>query len=228
MVPENVRIRFSKKGRLRYISHLDLCRTMVTAMTRAKIPMWYTEGFNPHPKLVFTQPLPLFAESECEYLDIKIVEPMTHAEIRDRMRAAFTPELYTEIVYTPSTKFTDIAYATYRITAEGYDKALLKGEGELMAEKKGKDGKVRNALGTETGSVAFADKEGKNYYASYFASLESTMTEYAGTYATLDLITALNQWITDNSEVAYVNAWVSNGPNGYPIPEGTVIPELRK
>ena len=143
MVPENVRIRFSKKGRLRYISHLDLCRTMVTAMTRAKIPMWYTEGFNPHPKLVFTQPLPLFAESECEYLDIKIVEPMSHAEIRDRMRAAFTPELYTEIVYTPSTKFTDIAYATYRITAEGYDKALLKGEGELMAEKKGKDGKVK-------------------------------------------------------------------------------------
>ena len=143
MVPESVRIKFSKKGRLRYISHLDLCRTMVTAMTRAKIPMWYTEGFNPHPKLVFTQPLPLFAESECEYLDIKIVEPMTHAEIRDRMRAAFTPELYTEIVYTPSTKFTDIAYATYRITAEGYDKALLKGEGELMAEKKGKDGKVK-------------------------------------------------------------------------------------
>ena len=143
MVPESVRIRFSKKGRLRYISHLDLCRTMVTAMTRAKIPMWYTEGFNPHPKLVFTQPLPLFAESECEYLDIKIVEPMTHAEIRDRMRAAFTPELYTEIVYTPTTKFTDIAYATYRITAEGYDKELLKGEGELMAEKKGKDGKVK-------------------------------------------------------------------------------------
>ena len=143
MVPENVRIKFSKKGRLRYISHLDLCRTMVTAMTRAKIPMWYTEGFNPHPKLVFTQPLPLFAESECEYLDIKIVEPMTHEEIRDRMRAAFTPELYTEIVYTPTTKFTDIAYATYRITAEGYDKALLKGDGELMAEKKGKDGKVK-------------------------------------------------------------------------------------
>ena len=143
MVPENIRIKFSKKGRLRYISHLDLCRTMVTAMTRAKIPMWYTEGFNPHPKMVFTQPLPLFAESECEYLDIKIVEKMSYAEIRDRMREAFTPELYTELVYTPTSKFSDIAYATYRIEATGFDKALLKGEGELIATKTGKDGKEK-------------------------------------------------------------------------------------
>ena len=143
MVPESVRIRFSKKGRLRYISHLDLCRTMVTAMVRAKIPMWYTEGFNPHPKLVFTQPLPLFAESECEYLDIKIVEPMTHEEICRRMRDAFTSELYTEEVYTPTVKFSDIAYACYRITLKSCDESKLSGEGELMAEKKGKDGKVK-------------------------------------------------------------------------------------
>ena len=143
MVPESVRIRFSKKGRLRYISHLDLCRTMVTAMTRAKIPMWYTEGFNPHPKLVFTQPLPLFAESECEYLDIKIVEPMSHEEICRRMRDAFTSELYTEEVYTPTVKFSDIAYACYRIELKNCDESKLAGDGELMAEKKAKDGKVK-------------------------------------------------------------------------------------
>lgn len=143
MVPENVRIRFSKQGRLRYISHLDLCRTMVTAMVRAKIPMWYTEGFNPHPKLVFTQPLPLFAESECEYLDIKIVEPMSHTEIRDRLRAVFTPELYVQEVYTPEVKLTEIAYASYRIVAEGFDKELLLGEGGLPVSKRGKDGKEK-------------------------------------------------------------------------------------
>ena len=58
MVPENIRIKFKKTGRLKYISHLDLCRTMQPAMIRAKIPLWYTEGFNPHPKMVFAQPLP--------------------------------------------------------------------------------------------------------------------------------------------------------------------------
>lgn len=140
MVPENVRIRFSKLGRLRYISHLDLCRTMVTAMVRAKIPMWYTEGFNPHPKMVFTQPLPLFAESECEYLDIKIVEPMSHSEIKKRLSAAFTPELYISDVYAPQSKFSDIAYAEYRIQTKGFDRDLLLGAGELCAVKRGKDG----------------------------------------------------------------------------------------
>ena len=143
MVPESVRIRFSKKGRLRYISHLDLCRTMTTAMLRAKIPMWYTEGFNPHPKMVFTQPLPLFAESECEYLDIKIVEPITHKRLTEKLRAAFTPELYVEEVYTPQRKFTDIAFACYRIAAEGYDRELLFGEGALNATKTAKDGKEK-------------------------------------------------------------------------------------
>lgn len=143
MVPENVRIRFSKLGRLRYISHLDLCRTMVTAMVRAKIPMWYTEGFNPHPKMVFTQPLPLFAESECEYLDIKIVEDVSHAELKRRLCSAFTPELYISDVYTPQSKFSDIAYAQYRIKTGTLSSDALFGNGELCVVKRSKDGKEK-------------------------------------------------------------------------------------
>ena len=116
MVPESVRIKFRKTGRLRYISHLDLDRTVRTALVRTKIPVWYTEGFNPHAKMVFAQPLPLFAESECELLYIKITEKMPLEEIRDRLRAAFTDELYVTDVFTPRDKFTDIAYAAYRIS----------------------------------------------------------------------------------------------------------------
>ncbi len=116
MVPESVRIKFCKTGRLRYISHLDLDRTVRTALVRTKIPVWYTEGFNPHAKMVFAQPLPLFAESECELLDIKITEKMPFDEIKGRLRAAFTDELYVDDVYAPRDKFTDIAYAAYRIS----------------------------------------------------------------------------------------------------------------
>ena len=118
MVPENIRIKFKKTGRLKYISHLDLCRTMCPAMIRAKIPLWYTEGFNPHPKLVFAQPLPLFVESDCEFLDIKITEPVSHDELKARLRAAFTDELYVLDVYNPASKFTEIAYAGYFIACE--------------------------------------------------------------------------------------------------------------
>lgn len=140
MVPENVRIKFTKTGRLRYISHLDLCRTMQPVMIRAKIPLWYTEGFNPHPKMVFAQPLPLFVESRCEFLDIKIVEDVTCEELKNRLRAAFTDELYVLDVYVPTAKFTEIAYASYEI--KGLDvtakdiKELLSGAIEIVKKTK--------------------------------------------------------------------------------------------
>ncbi len=125
MVPENIRIRFRKTGSLKYISHLDLCRTVCPAMIRAKIPLWYTEGFNPHPKMVFTQPLPLFVESECEFLDIKITENIPKDELCKKLRAAFTDELYVDEVYTPERKFQEIAYAGY----------VIKGLPEFSAEE---------------------------------------------------------------------------------------------
>ena len=145
MVPEGIRIKFSKTGRLRYISHLDLCRTMQPAMIRAKIPLWYTEGFNPHPKMVFAQPLPLFVESRCEFLDIKIVEDISCEELKRRLREAFTDELYVIDVYKPTEKFTEIAYAVYEISGlsvKGEDiKALL--SGSIEVEKKTKSGTVK-------------------------------------------------------------------------------------
>ncbi len=116
MVPESVRIKFRKTGRLRYISHLDLDRTVRTALVRIKIPVWYTEGFNPHAKIVFAQPLPLFAESECELLDIKITEKMPFEEIKRRLENAFTDDLHILDVYTPENSFRDIAFAEYRIS----------------------------------------------------------------------------------------------------------------
>ena len=56
---ETMRIRYRKTGNLQYISHLDLQRTWMRVLTRAKIPMWYTQGFNPHPKLNYGCPLPV-------------------------------------------------------------------------------------------------------------------------------------------------------------------------
>ena len=65
-----VRVLFSKTGRARYISHLDLNRAMTRAMRRAEIPLWYTEGFNRHAYLTFAAPLSLGTESVCERMDL--------------------------------------------------------------------------------------------------------------------------------------------------------------
>lgn len=117
MVSENIniRVKFEKMGKLQFISHLDLCRTMKTAMIRAGIPIWYSEGFNPHPKMVFALPLSIGAESMCEYMDIKITENMPPEVIRERLNNATTGELNITEVYIPQNKFTEIALAEYRI-----------------------------------------------------------------------------------------------------------------
>ena len=76
-----VRLRFSKTGRLKYISHLDINRAMSRALKRAGIPLWYTEGFNPHPYMSFSLPLSLGVESLCESVDLRIIGEITNKEI---------------------------------------------------------------------------------------------------------------------------------------------------
>ena len=68
----SVRIWFTKKDTAKYISHLDLTRCLIRAFRRTDIPLWYTEGFNPHPHLVFGLSLPLGVEGEREVLDIRL------------------------------------------------------------------------------------------------------------------------------------------------------------
>ena len=58
-----LRIKFTKTGALQYISHLDLHRTFSRLLVRKNVPVWYSEGFTPHPRLVFATPLSVGAES---------------------------------------------------------------------------------------------------------------------------------------------------------------------
>lgn len=70
----SIRVWFNKKDTAKYISHLDMTRCMTRAFRRTDIPLWYTEGFNPHPYLVFGLSLPLGVEAEREPLDIRLTD----------------------------------------------------------------------------------------------------------------------------------------------------------
>ncbi len=117
--PRTVRIRFRKVGKLQYISHLDLQRTMQHCIKRSGIPAWYTKGFNPHYKLVFALPLSVGAESECELLDLRIDREIPDAEILSRFNETVTEELRGLDAWTPTTKFSEIAWAKYSVTLNG-------------------------------------------------------------------------------------------------------------
>ena len=146
--PQPIRIKFRKVGMLRFISHLDLQRTFAKVLVRAGIPTWYTQGFNPHAKMVFGLPLSLGTESECEFLDIRLNKYMTAAEIKYRLNSVLTDELAVTDVYEPSMKLQDIGYALYDIeiiTKEASESlakkaAELFGRSPLMMFKRTKSG----------------------------------------------------------------------------------------
>ena len=128
-----VRFAFSKTGVLQYISHLDLQRTMAHAIIRANIPVWYTEGYNPKPRMQFSAPLSIGTESLYELMDIRIVLPSEDAPMpdlgamRDALNASLPEELNVFDAYEPSSKFSDIEFSAYtvRITEENVDEAKL-------------------------------------------------------------------------------------------------------
>lgn len=145
-----VRLNFSKTGRAIYISHLDINRMMTRAVRRAKLPMWYTEGFNPHPYLTFALPLSLGQSSDCEYMDIRIEGDITDSEIMDRLNAALPEGIKILSVAEPVHDAKEIEKALYFVKLVFTDsdvakdfaekaKSLSEGE-ELIAEKRGKKG----------------------------------------------------------------------------------------
>lgn len=143
-----VRLRFSKTDRCKYISHLDINRCMSRALTRAKIPLWYTEGFNPHPYMSFSLPLSLGIESFVESMDIRIIGDITNDEIKKKINEMLPDGIRILEVYDDFRQDKDIAYSDYvfRIQFKDNETAMQKinnvlKSDEIIAERKVKKGK---------------------------------------------------------------------------------------
>ena len=72
---KNIRVKYIKDGKAKYISHLDMNRCMTRCLQGAHIPLWHTEGFNPHPVISILLPLGVGVSSECELMDFQLTEP---------------------------------------------------------------------------------------------------------------------------------------------------------
>ena len=161
---QEIRLRFSKTDTAKYISHLDINRAFQRAFSRAKINLWYTEGFNPHPYMSFSLPLSLGVESLCENVDIRIIDDSAdYSEIKDKMNAVLPMGIRIVDVYSDFMDCHDIAYSDYVYKFEFADTqtALEKIESilsqdEILALKKGKKGKKR--IMKETDIKQFIDK----------------------------------------------------------------------
>jgi radical SAM family uncharacterized protein/radical SAM-linked protein len=106
-----IRIRFRKYGAMLYISHLDLAKTVMRSIVRSGLPVYYSEGFNPKPKLVFGTPLSVGCGGEAEVLDIRLMKAVSNAEIAEKLKAVMPNGVEVTQVYEQKGKLTDVKWA---------------------------------------------------------------------------------------------------------------------
>lgn len=88
-----VRIQYAKRGRLRFSSHRDFQRAFERALRRANVPMAYSAGFRPHPKISYANAAPTGVASEAEYIEIGLAAPRDVDELRVELNDAMPPGL---------------------------------------------------------------------------------------------------------------------------------------
>jgi radical SAM-linked protein len=90
---QKLRLRYAKRGPLRFTSHRDVARAFERALRRARVPMAYSQGFNPHPKVSWIGASPTGVASEAEYVEIQLVEVLEPTELVRMLDAAMPPGL---------------------------------------------------------------------------------------------------------------------------------------
>lgn len=147
----DVRMSFQKTGMAKFISHLDTVRLITRSMKRANVPIWFTEGFNPHAFLTFAMPLSLGFESLCETVDFRLMEEVDLEELKVRLNNALPVDITVKEIYVYETSPNDIRWAEYKIIFNNPDNKLLEtaektlSSDEIIVEKKAKQGRKKVA-----------------------------------------------------------------------------------
>jgi radical SAM-linked protein len=120
---QKLRIRYARRGPLRFSSHRDFQRALERALRRARVPMAYSAGFSPHPKISYANSAPTGAASEAEYVEIGVVHRCDPEAVRAELDAALPPGL--DILEVVEARTSDLvgrlAASRWRIEVPGVD-----------------------------------------------------------------------------------------------------------
>jgi radical SAM-linked protein len=154
-IKKKVRLRFTKKGEVRFISHLELAHLFYRASKRADLPLCHSEGFHPMPRIIFATALPVGMESLMEIVDLELEGRITALEVREKLNQTLPPGievmgaedvpfssppaslLLQSVYWIPLDHLISKNEATTKLT-----KALEKKEWLLHQERKGKQRRV--------------------------------------------------------------------------------------
>lgn len=146
-----LRVRLAKEQLARFFSHLDVQRTLERTLRRATLPIAYSQGFNPHPRLSFASALATGVSSEGEFIDLELAEPVAPAEFLARANLAAPPGIRfleaREVPLKGDSLFSLIDTAEYRLTlgaasaaAVAEAAAAFMAAAQVEVEKEGKRG----------------------------------------------------------------------------------------
>lgn len=144
----NVRIFYRKLGSMKFVSHLDMNRFMSRIIAKAKIPVWYTEGFNQHIYMNFALPLSLGYEGHYEIVDIRLTDDnFTCENCIEVLRNVAVTDIEFISVTEPQMPMKTIGFAKYELIFEDFSfkESLLDflRQESILCTKKGKKGKLK-------------------------------------------------------------------------------------
>ncbi|HWE88115.1 MAG TPA: TIGR03936 family radical SAM-associated protein [Pseudonocardiaceae bacterium] len=124
---QRLRVRYAKRGKLRFTSHRDVARAFERALRRAAVPMAYSHGFNPHPRISWVGAAPTGAASEAEYVEIAVITELDPTELAHALDAALPPGLDIQevLVARPGSLADRIEASHWRIEVPGVDPDTL-------------------------------------------------------------------------------------------------------
>jgi radical SAM-linked protein len=181
-VVQRVRLRYAKRGRLRFTSHRDFARAFERALRRARVPMAYSAGFTPHPKISYVGAAPTGVASEAEYLEIGLAQHVDVDELRAALDAALPEGLdVVEAVEAAGGSLAERMHATaWRIEFDDVDV-----DADVLA------GAVASFLARSEVGVERLTKDGRKIVDARGPVLDASVTGKSGGRAILDVVVRL-------------------------------------
>ena len=140
---QRIRVRFAKRGRLRFLSHRDVARSVERAVRRAGVPVSHSHGFSPHPRISWIGAAPTGTASEAEYLEIGLTREVEPEVVRAALDAALPAglDILDAVVAEPPALADRIDASQWRIVLPGVPEGALRAAVEALL--------VRDALVVE-------------------------------------------------------------------------------
>ncbi|HZE42059.1 MAG TPA: TIGR03936 family radical SAM-associated protein [Stackebrandtia sp.] len=180
-VVQRVRVRYAKRGPLRFTSHRDFARALERAVRRAKLPIAYSSGFHPHPRISYIAAAPTGVASEAEYAELALRDRMGPDDLLKALDAALPPGLdITEAIEAHTSGLADRMEASaWRIELPGVTVEVANAAVEAF-------------LAAETVTVTRLTKKGDRAFDARAAVVHASVRPVAGgdgeRYAILDLV----------------------------------------